>query len=130
STLCSLNSLANHHQRSTMLLVVSQPLLGRHCLLLGVVLVLVDLGQSFEQEPGFVGKARCYLYKPPSGVRHAVTDDGCKSLGQVTLEAIAHLHGRSLFRVTMGQYVGEVFPGMLTPGKEQGNLAAVPGRYD
>src|ERR1035438_8521213 len=60
------------HDRPAMLLMEVEALLGRQALCPRLIVVPVDLAQSFQYEPALIGKTRRHLREVPPTVRQTV----------------------------------------------------------
>ena len=63
-------------------------------------------------------------------MRVAVGKEGCKILRQVACRSVTHLDRCRLIGFPLGQNRGEIFPGKLASGEEQGDLVVITHGHD
>jgi hypothetical protein len=70
--LCATPDLQLFHDRPAMLLMEVEALFERQALRTRLIVVPVDLAQSFQYEPALIGKTRRHLHEVPPTVRQTV----------------------------------------------------------
>ena len=100
----------------------------RHGFLYGNGLMVINLGESFQDIVALLWKMLDQLDEVSPTVDEAVGQDGLELFGEIATEGIAHLDRWIEAVLPGGQDLGDIFAGMPAPGKKQGDRSLLlPG---
>ena len=105
------------HDRTAVLLVEPEPILG--CQVLGLAVVMVDIPQTLQQMPAFLGEVLHHVHEPTASVGQAVSHQGFERAFGVGRQRITHLDRRREILVPDPKDLGQVLPGVVVAGAEQ-----------
>ena len=96
----------------------TEPLLGRHALLFGDGVMMVDLGKDLDYVPGLFGEGIYLDDKVSPAVCQAVANNGLRLVGHVPGESVAHLDGVESSDSLCLSKIAQVFTGVFVSCKE------------